>query len=103
MSLLTSVFRWLLARAASILLLLGAIAVRAWGAWRRRGREDAERRRIERAVLPSLYDAHPAASTAPRRTIGLRTVPIDRIVGTMRHPSQNTADFKPLPRLRGRN
>jgi hypothetical protein len=103
MSLLTSVFRWLLARAASILLLLGAIAVRAWGAWRRRGREDAERRRIEREVLPSLYDAHPSASTAPRRTIGLRTVPIDRIVGTMRHPSQNTADFKPLPRLRGRN
>jgi hypothetical protein len=33
----------------------------------------------------------------------LRTVPLDRIVGTMRHPSQNTADFLPLPRLRGAN
>ena len=103
MSLLISVLRWLLARAASIFLVLGAIAVRAWGAWRRRGRADAERRRAEREVLPSLYDTHPAASTAPRRTIGLRAVPIDRVVGTMRHPSQNTADFRPLPRLRGRN
>ena len=35
--------------------------------------------------------------------MGLRAVPIDRIVGTMRHPSQNTADFRPLPGLRGRN
>jgi hypothetical protein len=103
MSLLLSVLRWLLARGASILLGIGSIALRAWGAWRRRGREDAERRRTEREVLPSLYDRHPAASTAPRRAIGLRTVPIDRIVGTMRHPSQNTADFRPLPRLRGQN
>jgi hypothetical protein len=103
MSLLTSVLRWLLARAASILLVIGSIALRAWAAWRRRGREGAERRRTEREVLPSLYDEHPAASTAPRRAIGLRTVPIDRIVGTMRHPSQNTADFRPLPRLRGQN
>jgi hypothetical protein len=103
MSLLTSVLRWLLARAASGLLVLGAIALRAWGAWRRRGREVAQRRRTEREVLPSLYDRYPTASTAPRRTIGLRAVPIDRIVGTMRHPSQNTADFRPLPRLRGQN
>ena len=28
---------------------------------------------------------------------------IDDIVGTMRHPSQNTADFLPLPQLRGEN
>ena len=30
-------------------------------------------------------------------------MPLDRIVGTLRHPSQNTANFLPLPRLRGRN
>jgi hypothetical protein len=28
---------------------------------------------------------------------------LDRIVGTARHPSQNTTDFLPLPGLRGRN
>jgi len=55
------------------------------------------------AVLPSLFDAHPESTRAPRRAIGLHSVPIDRIVGTMRHPSQNTADFLPLPRLRGHN
>ena len=33
----------------------------------------------------------------------MRSVALDRIVGTMRHPSQNTADFLPLPHLRGAN
>jgi len=55
------------------------------------------------AVLPSLYDRHPAAATALRRPRGLLIVPLDQIVGTTRHPSQNTADFLPLPGLRGRN
>jgi hypothetical protein len=55
------------------------------------------------AVLPSLYDRHPAAATALRRPHGLQIVPLDKIVGTTRHPSQNTADFLPLPGLRGRN
>jgi hypothetical protein len=41
--------------------------------------------------------------TARRRPRGLQVVPIDRIVGTTRHPSQNTIDFLPLPYLRGRN
>jgi hypothetical protein len=102
MSPLTSMLRWLLAR-ASIALIVAALAGRAWDAWRRRGRADAARRRAERELLPSLYDAHPGASAAPRRRIGLRAVPIDRVIGTLRHPSQNTADFRPLPRLRGRN
>ncbi len=53
--------------------------------------------------LPSLYDLYPGIATAPRRAVGVRSVPLDRIVGTMRHPSQNTADFLPLPRLRGAN
>jgi hypothetical protein len=30
-------------------------------------------------------------------------VPIEQIVGTARHPSQNTGDFLPLPGLRGMN
>lgn len=55
------------------------------------------------AVLPSLYDRYPAAATALRRPRGLQIVPLDKIVGTTRHPSQNTADFLPLPGLRGRN
>ncbi len=38
-----------------------------------------------------------------RRARGLQVVAIDSIVGTVRHPSQNTADFQPLPQLRGRN
>jgi hypothetical protein len=97
-----SMLRWLLAR-ASVVLVLVALAGRALDAWRRRGRDRVARRRAERQILPSLYDAHPGASTAPRRRIGLRAVPTDRIVGTLRHPSQNTADFLPLPDLRGRN
>jgi hypothetical protein len=97
-----SMLRWLLAR-ASVVLVAAALAGRAWDAWSRRGREGVARRRAERELLPSLYDAHPGASTAPRRRIGLRSVPTDRIVGTLRNPSQNTADFLPLPRLRGRN
>jgi hypothetical protein len=103
MSLLNATLGWILTRAASGLLLLATLVGRAWSAWIRRGRAGAARRRAETELLTSLFDVHPAASTAPRRTLGLRTVPIDRIVGTMRHPSQNTADFRPLPRLRGRN
>lgn len=33
----------------------------------------------------------------------MRTIPLERIVGTARHPTQNTGDFLPLPQLRGRN
>jgi hypothetical protein len=54
-------------------------------------------------LLPSLYDVHPGALSAPRRPVGVRTIPLDRIVGTLRHPSQNTPDFLPIPRLRGPN
>lgn len=54
-------------------------------------------------ILPSLYDRHPGATTALRRPRGLRVVPIERIVGTTRHPSQNGIDFLPLPGMRGRN
>lgn len=56
-----------------------------------------------RETLPSLYDRYPKATTALRRPRGVKVVPIDRIVGTTRKPSQNTTDFKPLPYLRGKN
>ena len=99
--LITSV-RWLLAR-LSMTLVLGAIIGRAWAVWRRHVQGDSDRRLSGRTVLPSLYDVYPAADKAPRRAVGLRSIPLERIAGTMRHPSQNTADFLPLPRLRGQN
>ena len=103
MSFLTSPLRLLVARVTSLLAAVVAVAGRLGSTWRRRAREGGGRRRAQHDILPSLYDAHPGSTAAPRRRIGLRAVPIDRIVGTMRHPSQNTADFRPLPRLRGRN
>jgi hypothetical protein len=102
MHLFLTVVRWLLAR-LSVLLVGAAAANRAHRWWRRRTKADRDRRASERTILPSLLDIHPSATSAPRRAIGLRSVPLDRIVGTLRHPSQNTADFLPLPRLRGAN
>jgi hypothetical protein len=93
--------RGLLGRLALVIATV-AVVGRARDAWRRR-RADSARRSGSRAVLPSLLDRHPGAGSAPRRRLGLRTVDLDRIVGTMRHPSQNTADFLPLPHLRGEN
>ena len=54
-------------------------------------------------VLPSLYDRYPEATKASRLARGIQFVPLEKIVGTERHPSQNTADFRPLPQLRGVN
>ena len=102
MQLLITAARWLFARLSAVLVLL-AVADRGRRWWQRRATASRERRTAERAILPSLYDIYPAATSAPRRPVGLRTVPLDRIVGTTRHPSQNTADFLPLPRLRGAN
>lgn len=73
------------------------------------GREIVERvgsaqsKRADADVLPSLYERHPKAGTAPRRPLGLHTVPVEQIVGTLRSPSQNSADFRPLRKLRGAN
>lgn len=89
-------------RLAGLLIVL-ALARRVRDAWRRRGREAGAQRRSAREVLPSLYDRYPGAGSAPRRRIGLRSVDLDGIVGTVRHPSQNTGDFLPLPNLRGQN
>lgn len=99
-SMLTAARRFL-AR-LSILLVLGAIVARVRDLIRSPG-DAVERRIADRGRLPSLFERHPDATSAPRRPIGLRSVPLDDIVGTMRHPSQNTADFLPLPQLRGEN
>jgi hypothetical protein len=69
----------------------------------RRPLRDRLPRLHRREPLPSLYDRYPHATTALRRPRGLQEVSLDRIVGTTRHPSQNTADFLPLPYLRGKN
>ncbi|PZR64386.1 MAG: hypothetical protein DLM71_02250 [Chloroflexi bacterium] len=71
---------------------------------RRRAASPRGQLRVRRRQgLPSLYDLHPQASQAARRSRGLEIVPIEKIVGTARHPSQNTGDFLPLPGLRGMN
>jgi len=89
-------------RLAGLLIVL-ALARGVRDAWRRRGREAGQHRRSAREVLPSLYDRYPGAGSAPRRRVGLRSVDLDRIVGTVRHPTQNTGDFLPLRHLRGQN
>ena len=96
---------------SAVVLAVGSLAVRAAGAalgrvpgrLRRGAATAAERSATSRRVLPSLYERHPGAARAPQRRVGLQSVPVDKIVGTMRHPSQNTADFLPLPMLRGEN
>ncbi|MGI8998965.1 MAG: hypothetical protein ACR2GO_04595 [Candidatus Limnocylindria bacterium] len=87
----------------TVLIVVVTVFRRARNALGRLRADAGRQRRTEREPLPSLYDRHPSASSAPRRRMGLQSVPLDRIVGTMRHPTQNTADFLPLPRLRGQN
>ena len=99
--LLVRSIRWLLTRLP--MLVAAGIVGRVWHAWRRRSHDISGRRQDERSILPSIYDRYPEATKAPRRRIGVTTVPLDRVVGTMRQPSQNTADFLPLPKLRGQN
>jgi hypothetical protein len=102
MSAVVSILRSIASRLATVVV-VAALVGRARQALRRRRDDASAERRAERSVLPSLYDRHAGASKAPRRRIGLKTVDLDCIVGTSRHPSQNTADFLPLPHLRGQN
>lgn len=90
------------ARLALVAVLLGLVR-RAFNYLRSQQRHAVAERLTSRRTLPSLLDRYPNAMRAPRRMLGVRSVPIDRIVGTVRHPSQNTADFLPLPFLRGEN
>lgn len=91
-----------LAARVAALLVLGTLVDRLRGAFVRR-RSEAQQRATARNVLPSLYERHPQSGRVPQRRIGLRSVPLEQIVGTMRHPSQNSTDFLPLPKLRGEN
>lgn len=91
----------LLPRLAAIVV-VGTLVRRAWHLLQERWPGAAERA-ASRSVLPSLYDRHADLARAPQRRIGLRSVALEDIVGTMRHPTQNTADFLPLPQLRGEN
>lgn len=59
--------------------------------------------RPAREPMPSLFDRHPDALAGSRHPRGIRVVPVERVMGTARHPSQTTADFLPLPQLRGAN
>jgi hypothetical protein len=98
MTFLSRTLRWSV-RAVQALV-LATLGRRALSALRRASRREPPPRA---RVLPSLFDVHPGASGAQRRRVGVRTIPLDHVVGTLRHPSQNTADFLPLPGLRGAN
>jgi hypothetical protein len=61
-------------------------------------------RRLARAPLPSLHEAHPEVRRARPVVIGLRSIPIDEIAGTaVAGGDQRGADFLPLKPFRGRN
>jgi len=78
----------------------GAAAGRLVAAEQRRRR----RRSNRREPILNLYDLHPEARTAPRRDLGLLTIPVARIRGTaVEGDAQRGADFLPLPSLRGAN
>jgi hypothetical protein len=63
-----------------------------------------ELRRRNRLPLENLYDLHPEARRAPRRDLGLLTIPVARIRGTaVEGPPQRGRDFLPLPMLRSSN
>lgn len=61
-------------------------------------------RRLNRTPLPNLHDLHPDARKAPRRELGLMTIPVARIRGTaVEGPPQRGSDFLPLPPLKSAN
>src|SRR5258706_3286559 len=61
-------------------------------------------RQLSRTPLPNLFDLHPEARSAPRRQLGVATIPVARIRGTaVEGPAQRGSDFKPLRGLRGSN
>jgi hypothetical protein len=57
-----------------------------------------------REPLVNLWQAHPEARRAAMRELGLRTVPVDQIVGTaVEGATQRGGDFLPLRQLRGQD
>ncbi|HEU4671991.1 MAG TPA: hypothetical protein VFS32_03760, partial [Candidatus Limnocylindrales bacterium] len=85
--------------------LAGGTGRRAAEAWRER--PAARRSRLAaraREPLPNLWEVHPDARRALGRDVGLRSVPLDEIVGTaVAGPAQRGGDFLPLPDFRSRN
>src|SRR6185312_14589870 len=70
------------------------------------GRLARERRlrRLNRTPLPNLNDVHPEARLAPRRDLGLLTIPVSEIRGTaVAGPAQRGGDFLPFPALKSPN
>jgi hypothetical protein len=68
---------------------------------------DSETARLHiaaRRPLPNLYELHPEARSAPRRQLGLMTIPVSAIRGTaVEGMAQRGGDFLPWPELRGQN
>ncbi|HXG25449.1 MAG TPA: hypothetical protein VNL94_01150 [Candidatus Binatia bacterium] len=61
-------------------------------------------RRRNRTPLENLFDVHPEARRAPRRELGVMTIPVSRIRGTaVEGPPQRGGDFLPLPFLKSTN
>lgn len=64
------------------------------------GRTGARVRRVRRRArdpLPNLWELHPKAFRASIRQLGIRSVPVDQIVGTaVEGPGQRGRDFLPL-------
>jgi len=61
-------------------------------------------RRLNRTPLPNLHDLHPEVRLAPRRDLGLLTIPVSQIRGTaVAGPAQRGGDFLPFPALKSLN
>jgi len=74
---------------------------------RRPGQEGGRLRALakrNREPLESLYELHPEARNAPRRDLGLLTIPVSRIRGTaVEGPAQRGGDFLPVKQLKSAN
>jgi hypothetical protein len=88
----------------------GAVAGRLLEATRRLvpGEVEAARarrlRRLNRRPLPNLYDIRPETRTAPKRELGVTTIPVSAVRGTaVEGPPQRGGDFLPLPALKSAN
>ncbi|MEA2621331.1 MAG: hypothetical protein QOH61_241 [Chloroflexota bacterium] len=87
-------------------LVRGAEQLAAGAARRFDDRPGARARRLDRDArhpLPVLWHEHPEALNAPRRDLGLLTVPIDQVRGTAVEGAQRGGDFRPIKDLRGAN
>ena len=79
----------------------------AGGRRRWQGRTGARYARLDalnRQPLPNLYEVHPEARNLVRREVGIRSVPVDEIVGTaVAGVDQRGRNFLPLPAFKSTN